>query len=76
MQRGMADPNANLLQPKAERLLPGACLSSCQTPSPWAQEFSHGCSYRGSVGTSLTGIHEDAGLIPSLAQWVKDPVLL
>ena len=34
-----------------------------------------GSSHHGAVETNPTSIHENVGLIPSLTQWVKDPVL-
>ena len=34
-----------------------------------------GSSYCGEGDTNLTSIHDNAGLIPGLAQWVKDLVL-
>ena len=40
------------------------------------QNHIFGSSHRGSAETNLTSIHEDEGLIPGLAKWVKDQVLL
>ena len=41
----------------------------------WHKEYKC-CSRNGSAETNLTRNHKVEGLIPGLAQWIKDPVLL
>ena len=40
------------------------------------QNIFSGVSVVAQQVTNPTGIHEDVGSIPDLAQWVKDPLLL
>ena len=46
-------------------------------PPPYLiHNYIYRSSRCGSVKTNLTSIHEDAGWIPGLDQWVRDPALL
>ena len=53
----------------------GAALKSKQTNKQNTDWSVLGSSYCGSMVTNAASNYEDAGLIPGLAQWVKDWVL-
>jgi len=53
----------------------GVALKKQKDQNKQTKQKPNGSSQHGSVVTNLASIHEDAGLIPGLDQWVKDLVL-
>ena len=52
-----------------------ALVKSCWLLRLLLKFFNYGSSSHGTAETNQTGKHEVAGLIPGLAQWVKNLVL-
>ena len=68
---------AALIRPLAWELpyAMGVALKRQKDKKRKKRKRKRGSSHCGSAEINLTSIHEDTGLLPGLAQWVKDPVL-
>ena len=72
----MAGIKKNEIMPSAEKWmdLEIITLSEINQKEKDKYHIISGSSHSGSAEMNLTSIHEDAGSIPGLAQWIKVPV--
>ena len=68
--------DGHLTQNGPMRVSPGGLVGTIEKETVCVEIAKLGSSHCGSVVTNPTSIHEDVGLIPRPAQWVKDPALL